>query len=323
MNRLLSTKYIALVILIFFMIIVPLVFPNPSYLHLLIMSMIYGIAAMGWIFINRSGEFSLGQAGFIAIGSYTSAVLTGILNLSFWIALPLAGVVAMVISAMIGVVVLRLRGLYFGLVTFGFAEVIRLIISGTSFLGGGVGIFDIPVPDTIGIPGIGILEFSERVPLYYLCLLLTIISAGVFWRLDVSRAGKILRSIAQNARLAESLGIYEMKYKVQAFAIACFFTGVAGSFYAHYLNMLTPAMFTIEQSISIFLCAILGGGQSIVFGPLLGAFVTTGLSNILGGFGHIEPMVVGAILAVTCLYFPGGLISMGKGIAKRLREQKR
>jgi branched-chain amino acid transport system permease protein len=159
------------------------------------------------------------------------------------------------------------------------------------------------------------------VPLYYLCLFLLVVSAYVFWRLDASRPGKTFRAIAQNARLAESLGIYEMKHKVQAFAIACFFTGVAGSFYAHYLNMLTPAMFTIEQSIWIFLCAILGGVQSIVFGPLLGAFVMTIVSNLLRSYGSFEPMVVGLMLSVTCLYFPGGLIFIGPRIAKRLREQ--
>lgn len=322
MNRLFSPKYLVLVILWLLLITAPLIFKDPHYLHFLIMSMIYGIAAMGWILTNRTGEFSLGQAAFLAIGSYASALLTMRLNLSFWIALPLAGMVAMVIAAMIGTVVLRLRGLYFGLVSFGFAEVIRLIINGTSFLGGAAGIFDIPPPDAIRFPGMGTLEFSGRVPLYYLCLFLFLISAYVFWRIDVSRPGKTFRAIAGNARLAESVGIYETKHKVQAFAIACFFTGVAGSFYAHYLNMLTPAMFTIDQSIWIFLCAVLGGVRLIVFGSLLGALVMTVVSNLLRSFGSFEPVVVGVMLAVICLYFPGGLVSIGTLIARLLPQRR-
>ena len=322
MNRLFSAKYLVFVILGLLLITVPIIFRDPYYLHFLIMSMIYGITAMGWILTNRTGEFSLGQAGFLAIGSYTSAILTMKLGLSFWIALPVAGIVAMVIGAMIGTVVLRLRGLYFGLVSFGFAEVIRLVINNTSFLGGAVGIFDIPAPDSIRLPGLGALEFIGRVPSYYLCLFLFLVSGCVFWRLDVSRPGKIYRAIAENARLAESLGVYEMKYKVQAFAIACFFTGVAGSFYAHYLNMLTPAMFNVEQSIWIFLCAILGGVRSIVFGPLLGALVMTVVSNALRSYGSFEPMVLGIVLMVICLYFPGGLVSIGTQITQRLAQRK-
>jgi len=320
LNRLLSAKYLKLLILAFFIIVVPLISSSYHYLHFFIMSMIYGIAGMGWLFTNRSGGFSLGQTGFIAIGSYTSALLTTRLNISFWIALPLAGVTAMLISAMIGVVVLRLRGLYFGIVSFGFAEVIRLVISGTSFLGGGVGIFDIPAPDAIIIAGIKLLEFTGRITLYYLCAFLFLISTYIFWRLDISDWGKTLQAIAQNDKLAESLGIYKMKHKVQSFAVACFFTGIAGSFYAHYLNMITPAMFTIEQSIWIFLCPILGGVRSIVFGPLLGAFVMTIVSNSLRGMGNYEPVILGAMLAVICLYLPGGLISIGTQIAQRLRK---
>jgi branched-chain amino acid transport system permease protein len=109
-----------------------------------------------------------------------------------------------------------------------------------------------------------------------------------------------------------------MKHKVQAFAIACFFTGVAGSFYAHYLNMLTPAMFNIEQSIWIFLCAVLGGVRSIVFGPLLGALVMTVVSNMLRSYGSFEPLVVGLMLSVICLYLPGGIISIGAQIVRWL-----
>jgi len=296
----------------------PLLSGDLHFLHFLIMSMIYGIAAMGWILTNRTGEFSLGQAGFIAIGSYSSALLTTKLGISFWMALPLSGMVGAAIAAGIGSVVLRLRGLYFGLVSFAFAEVIRLIITGTPFLGGGAGIFDIPAPSPIRFPGLKPLEFSGRVPLYYLCLFLFLVSAYVFWRLDGSRPGKTFRAIAQNGKLAESVGIYEMKHKVQAFAIGCFFTGVAGSFYAHYLNMLTPAMFNIEQSLWVFLCAVLGGVRSIVFGPLLGALVMTVVSNMLRSYGSFEPLVVGLMLSVICLYLPGGLISIGAQIVRWL-----
>lgn len=152
LNKLRLVKCLVAVVLCVFFVVAPLALKNPHDQHLIIMGMIYGIAAMGWTLINRAGQFSLGQAAFLGIGAYTSMVLVMRVGLSFWLALPLSGIVAMAFAVMIGAVALRLRGLYFALVTFAFAEVVRLTIGELRFLGGRAGVFDIPPPSAYCIP---------------------------------------------------------------------------------------------------------------------------------------------------------------------------
>ena len=307
------------------MLCLPLIESDPYILHMLIMSGVFALHTMGWVLILRVGQFSLGQAGFYAIGAYTSALMVKEQGLSFWIALPLSGIIAASIALMIGSVVLRIRGLYFAIITFAFAEIVRLIIiSWPEVLGGLNGITGIPKPSPIDIMGLIKVDFvASRVPFYYLMLLLLTIAASVFWRMDVSRLGRIFRCISMNDALSESVGINLMKVKVLAFSVACFFSGISGSFFAHYYGVLHPDSFTVWESILIQIKATVGGTASAVGGPIIGAATLTVIGEFLRSTKHLEPLLYGAILMMILFILPGGLVSLGPQIAKLTKRKNR
>ena len=176
-------KWVGLVLLLLLLGLVPVFLKEEYFLHLLIMSGVWAILCMGWVLLLRLGLFSLGQAAFLGIGGYTSVILCMRLSLSFWVALPIAGMVTAFLAFLLGGIVLRLKGIYFAMVTFAFGEVVRLIYyNWASFLGGVSGISDIPRPgELFGI------SFSGKVPYYYLIGLLNLVCGIAMYRIDHSR----------------------------------------------------------------------------------------------------------------------------------------
>jgi branched-chain amino acid transport system permease protein len=279
---------------------------------MLIMGGIYALHTMGWVLIVRVGQVSLGQSGFYAIGAYVSAILVRNLGFSFWIALPLSGITAGIFALIVGSVVLRIKGLYFAIITFAFAEIVRLtIVAWPSVLGGLNGITGIPKPNNFAFIQLINVDFvASRVPFYYLILIIVLIASFIIWRIDTSRLGRIIRCIAKNENLSESLGIYLMKYRVLVFTVACFFSGISGSFYAHYYCVLHPDSFTVWESILIQIQGTLGGTTSPVVGPILGAMVLTILSEFLRATKHLEPVLYGGILIMVLFVLPKGLVDL-------------
>ena len=295
-------KHIGLGVVILLFLCLPLITTQPRYLHMFIMGLIFSMLTMGFVLILRVGQFSLGQAAYLAIGGYASALLTMRAGLPLPLAMLLSGVIAGAIAAVLGVIVLRIRGLYFSIITFAFAEVVRLIIiNWKSLLGGHDGIWDVP----------GLFETTSRVPQYYFILFLVIVTAVVLWRLDKSRIGKIFKHVAENELMAESIGINTLKYKVLAYVVACFFAGVAGSFYAHYYMLVHPESFNVWVSIMVQIQAMVGGTASIIAGPLIGAIVLTALTEFLRATAGLQPLIYGAVIMIIIFFLPGGLESLG------------
>ncbi|MGA2467557.1 MAG: branched-chain amino acid ABC transporter permease [Thermodesulfobacteriota bacterium] len=320
-----SRKIFCLAILILILFFIPVLTSDPYYLHMLIMSGIFALNTMGWVLILRVGQFSLGQAGFFAIGAYTSALLVNRLGFSFWGAWPLSGLTAAMVALIIGSVVLRIKGLYFAIVSFAFAEIIRLtIISWPKVLGGLDGLSGIPKPRPFSFMGLIKIDFvTSRVPFYYFLLIIVFIAALIFWRVDTSRLGRIFRCVSQNGDLSESLGINLMKYRVLAFTVACFFSGISGGFFAHYYGVLHPDSFTVSESILIQIQATIGGTASAVAGPVLGATVLTILSEFLRAAKHVEPVLYGGILIVILFVLPKGLIDLGPRLLRLIDKKGR
>jgi len=290
----------------------PLISSNPYYLNMIIMGEVYAVLTMGWVLILRMGEFSLGQMGFFAIGAYSSALLVKEASFSFWIAMPVAGLITAIFAFLIGSVTLKIKGLYFAIITFALGEIIRLIItSWPGLLGGFNGITGIPKPDSIALPFLGKIDFyTSRIPFYYLILLIIAITSIVLWRLDNSKFGRIFRCIAMSDILAESVGIDLKRYKVMAFVIACFFAGIAGSFYAHYNCLLHPDYFTAWQSILIQIEATVGGTASMVFGPIAGAMALTIIGEFLRSAKNMEPILYGGAVILIMFFLPGGIVDL-------------
>ncbi len=300
-------KRIGLVIFFLFLCLVPVFLKEEYFLHLLIMSGIWSILCMGWVLLLRLGLFSLGQAAFLGIGGYTSAILCLRLSIPFWITLPIAGVFTALLAFFLGIIVLRLKGIYFAVVTFAFGEVVRLIYyNWASFLGGVNGISGIPRPE-----GLLSISFKTKVPYYYLIVILAIIAGIVIYRIDHSRLGRIFRAIGHNSELAQSQGMSPMKHKVICFVAASFFAGIAGSVLAQYYTTIYPDSFGIWESILVQIKSTVGGVNTVILGPVMGGIVMTVVSELLRGYmAGLEPLFFGVFLILVIFFVPGGLTSL-------------
>jgi branched-chain amino acid transport system permease protein len=205
---------------------IPAFSQDPYFLNILITTGIWTTSVWGVRLIMSTGQLTLGHAAYMAVGAYSSTLLVMKAGLSFWLAFPLSGLISALIALLIGYPTLRIKGVYFSIITFAFAEIIRLIIiDWPSLLGGYGGIAGIPSPSSFFF-----IRFTSRLPYYYLILILCLITYVVMVRMDKSRIGKIFSSIHESDTLAESVGINIMKYKLIAFCIGCFFCGAEREF---------------------------------------------------------------------------------------------
>ena len=289
-------------------IILPLFTTNLATLSMIILSGIWAIAVMGFTLILRTGQFSLGQAAFMTIGGYTSAILTVKFGWPFWPSFLLAGVVAGIIALVIGSVVLRVGGVYFSIITLALGEVVRIIaMQWEPVTRGSRGLITGP-PDTIPLGLCEINFAASAVPYYYFMIVLVAVTGVIFWQIGRSRLGGTFFSIAANPILAEHQGIHLMKYRVIAFTIAGVFTGFAGSYYAHFLSTMTPYMLGLWESIQIMIMSIVGGVSSLVGGPLAGALVLYALGIYLSRLPvyGIQQLLFGAAVVAVLLFMPKG-----------------
>ncbi|HHT90718.1 MAG: branched-chain amino acid ABC transporter permease [Bacillota bacterium] len=241
-----------------------------------------------------TGQFSLGHAGFMAIGAYLSAALTVFYQLPFLAALVLSGVAAALVGIIIGLPALRLKGDYLAIATLGFGEIIRVVILNIPAVGGPRGFTGIPRYTSFGLT--------------YLIMIITIVVIRNF--IDSSH-GRACVSIREDETAAASLGINTTYYKVTAFAIGAGFAGVAGGLFSHYLQYISPAPGQIGflRSIDILIMVVLGGLGNIT-GSVFSAIVLTLLPEFLRGFAEYRMVIYSVLLILMMLFRPEGI--MGK-----------
>lgn len=313
-------SYISPVVLLF---LVPLFVKGAYPLHILIMAGISIILASSLRTIATTGQISLAHAGFMAIGAYTSALLVTKLGLSFWAALPLGGIAAGLIALLVGYPFVRVKKVYFAMLTLFLGEVIRLIIVEWRALTGGTsGVWPIPRPDPIVIPGVLNLVFNSKVSYYYLILILVLISLLFLYRIESSRVGRTLLAIQQGDFVAESVGVNVIRFKVFAWCIGCFFAGIAGSFYASFIGIISPFNFTVMQAIYILVYVIVGGVKKF-YGAVLGAFVLTLAPEFFRVLKEYQPFLFVGILFLIIFLLPDGLVSLPEAVKSRIRKLRR
>ena len=299
-------KRVGLPFLMVLFVAAPFIFNDPYYQHLLILICVWSMLALGFLLILTTGQFTLGHAGYMAIGAYASALMTTKLGWSFWAALPASAVIAAIFGLLTGWIMLRARMGAFLLMTLCFAEVVRLaIVYWPSVLGGSAGIPNIPRPDSIAG-----MAFDSKFPYYYLILFLLAVMIYVIYRMDRSKFGLIFKSIGQNTPLAQSVGVNPMRYKILAYTLACFFAGVAGSFYAHYLTFLSPEYFTVWKSLMIQMYAIIGGIGFMIAGPIAGSVFLVVIPELLRATENLSLILYGAVFILVIFFCPGGLLSL-------------
>lgn len=300
--------------------IVLLVMPtlvSPYWIHVLILMFLYGILAVSLRQMLILGQVSFAHPAFMAIGAYTSTMLVMNLGLPFWFTIFLAGFASGIVAFLLGLPVLRLTGPYFFLATFAFLEVVRMILTHYYVpFGGPMGIYNIPPPNPIGP-----INFSSISHFYYLILIVFVITLLFFYSLERSRFGQSWHAIGQSHVLAESLGVNVMGYRVLAFVIACFFAGVAGACYAHYMTHMSPMEFGLTLSVDCIVWAVVGGMGS-VFGPAVGAGILTFIPQVFKSTAEYEAGLSAVIFIIIILFLPGGLISLPQVISRRIKKRE-
>lgn len=282
-------------------------------LYLVSLGLVYAIVALGLnLLFGYAGQFSLGHAGFFAIGAYASAILTQRAGIPFIHALPAAGFFTAAIGFLLGLPALRLTGLYLAIATLGFGLAVpQLILWLRDWTGGSMGLHSLPLA-SIPLGPFPALVFRTDQEYYYLALVVLILMTILAWNVIHSDTGRALIAIRDSEIAARAMGVNLVRYKTTAFALSAFYTGIAGSLYAHLLHGISPEDFTVYLSID-FITMIVLGGLGSVSGGLYGAFMLTLLQNsltrlpILSQFKNLYIVVLGAILVLTIMFFPRGI----------------
>ena len=270
------------------------------------------------------GRINIGQGAFALTGGYVSAVLVTKAGFSFWLTLPLAGIFCACVAVLIGLPILRLRGVYFAMVTLVMTEVSRLTALALSVTNGAKGIVSIPLPGKLSIFGVTIIpDFSTlenaKLAFYYTaCVLMVICFAGMY-RLVNSRFGHLCRSLQQNEELASSIGVNIAYLRIIVFAISSFLGGIGGAMFVAISQSIYPSSFQVQDSINFMLNCFLGG-LGYVFGPMLGTLTLYFGWDLLFELGKYQMLVYASLLILLMLVLPNGLFSIRfsklKGVQK-------
>jgi branched-chain amino acid transport system permease protein len=304
------------VILLLLVLLTAPLFSNAFQLHVMIMMSINIMMAVSMWLLSMTGLTSFGQAGFMFIGAMTSTLLVKNLGWPFWICIPLAGIVPALVCVPIGRLCIRVKGVYFFIVTLAFGFVVNGVFAYfRNPFGGWYGILHIPPPEPHSL-----FTPLNKVPFYYLALVLTVITCWVIHRISSSRIGMTFWSIDKSDLLAESVGINVIKYKLLAFVVAAFFAGIAGTYYAHYFSYISPLVFSFNMSFYTLIYIIVGGALSFS-GPIVGAAVLTLIPEFFRATGVYQMLIFGVILVLSMLFMPQGIVGLLEGkVIPRLRR---
>ncbi|WP_123147305.1 branched-chain amino acid ABC transporter permease [Mesorhizobium delmotii] len=260
------------------------------------------------------GRINIGQGAFALMGGYVSAILVVQYGVSFWLTLPLAGLFCAAASVLIGLPILRLRGVYFAMVTLVLTEVARLLALALPITNGAKGMVSIPLPGGISIFGLTILpDFATlanpRPAFYLVSVVMMVLCFAALYRLVHSRIGKLCQSLQQNEELASSIGVNIAYLRVIAYAISSFLGGIGGAMFVAISQSIYPSSFTVTDSVNFMLNCFLGG-LGHVFGPMIGTFVLYFGWDFLFETGEFQLLIFSSVLIALMLFLPNGLLSL-------------
>jgi branched-chain amino acid transport system permease protein len=294
----------------------PLLLRGPYHRHVLVLAGLFILMALGFdLVLGYLGELSLGHAAFFGIGAYTTALLTRNFDVPFPVDLLLAGLLTGVAGVLIGAPSLRLKGPYFAIVTFGFAEILHLVaLNWTSVTRGPMGLPDIPHPQ------LGPFRITSELGYYYVILVLIGVAVLVTRRLLASTVGHAVLAIRENEELASATGIPTFRFKLLVFVIGMIFTGAAGSVYARYVHFVDPTALSFYYTVTVVSMVIVGGQGSIA-GTILGALIFTLLPEYLRVVEGARLVIFGALLMAAIVFMPEGLRGLLRPARQRRRER--
>jgi len=319
-----QNRHLVMMLLLFVALIWPF-FSSRGSVDLATLALIYIMMGLGLnIVVGFAGLLDLGYVAFYAVGAYSYALLSQYFGVSFWVALPISGLMAALFGFILGFPVLRLRGDYLAIVTLGFGEIIRLVLNNwDSLTGGPDGIGSIAKPTLFGLEfsrhategGVPFHEFVgieysgiyKVIFLYLLALLLVLIALFVINRLIRMPVGRAWEAMREDEIACRSLGLNPTNIKLSAFTLGATFAGFAGCFFAARQGFINPESFTFIESAIVLAIVVLGGMGSQV-GVILAAIAMTVLPELAREFDQFRMLIFGGVMVLMMIWRPEGLL---------------
>ena len=309
LQRLVSEKKLSLPALaIVFGIALIFPFVSSTYqTNIMTTALMYVVLGLGLnIVVGQAGLLNLGYVAFYAAGAYTYALLHHHFGVGFWLALPLGALAATILGVLLALPVLRLQGDYLAIVTLGFGEITRLVLENwNEFSFGPSGISGIPRP---GLFGMEMGMHDATVYLYFLMIILCIVTIFVVNRLQDSRIGRALLALREDEIACQAMGIDKTRVKLTAFALGSTWAGLVGVIFAAKTTFVNPASFTFLESAMILSIVVLGGTGSII-GIIIGALLLILLPEYLRAFSDYRMLLFGLIMVIMMTFRPQGIVT--------------
>lgn len=323
-------KWASTILGILILLALPLIIRDRYFQHILVLCGIYVILTSSWnLLAGYSGLLNLGHAAFFGIGGYSSALIALKFHITPWIGLPVGGAVAAIFGILLGIPSFRLRGPYLAITTIGFSEILRLVaMNWVSLTRGSLGLFGIPALTAFKFSKDFHIEFISEQNAYYVILVCVVLTLILLNKLINSEFGISLKSMREDEMGAESIGIDTSRYKLTVFMISAFLAGFAGAFYAHYIRLISPEMFTLGETFAV-LAMVMVGGLGTLFGPVVGAVLLPFLSESLRFLEDIikvdiRLIIYGGLLILTILFMRNGVVGLfgeiKNSLGRRLEE---
>lgn len=312
-------KILGIIIISGFSILYPWIFTKPFPQHVMIILLMYIVLGQAWnILGGYSGQLSLGNQIFFALGAYTSTMLVVKFHISPWLGVIPGIVISSIAAISIGIICFNLKGHYFAIATVGLSEILFIVFLNWDFVNSAYGFQISYKRDSLLY-----MTWAGKIPYYYIILILAFLVVAFVWKMERSTLGVYLKAIKEDEERAKSLGIDSRKYKLLAFVISAVITTFTGTFYAQYILYIDPdSLLNLEFALLIIILPIVGG-MGTVLGPLLGACLLVPLAEYMrvafgGGGKGVHLLIYGYIILMIALYEPRGLV----GIIKRIRAKK-
>jgi branched-chain amino acid transport system permease protein len=285
----------------------PLIIPSPYVLHVMVLILFYVGYASSWNILAYSGQVSFGHAAFLGLGGYISALISIKMGI-FWIGIVVGGVGAAGIGLLIGLTCVRLREWFLALVTFGFTMILEAITIEFDWITAGT--FGMAVPPLLPSPQ----------TYYYLMLLLALCPVTVMYFLRRSAMGLAFQSIRENEMEANASGVNSTKYKIIAFTLSTFLTGVLGAAYAHYVGFINPQIFNLDFSFWPVIMTVIGG-MATLEGPIVGAALLMFVWEFLRMIDpRVRLLLIGATMVLVMILMPRGIVPLVRSRIEKAPE---
>lgn len=310
-------QVIALVVAALFAIALPFLVPDRSWLGVATLGAIWLTLNQSWnLVLGFSGVWHFGQLAIYAIGAYVAALLSLHTALPPALTVLLGGVAALAVSVLLSLPALRLRGIYVALMTFGFGEVVRLLIISdqTRFTGGTFGLSEFRGFDLGALDGLT----RDRI-FYWIAIVVAIVTGMILFAIVRSPLGSGLVALRDNPTLAAARGISPRIYQMLIFGISGFFAGVAGALYAFVFGVVSPSLMGLAP-MTLLVTMLVVGGLGTVMGPIVGTVIMTFVQARLQSWPDVRLIILGLILLVMVVAVPRGLVPLGSRLRRKLDD---